>query len=170
MASIVTSVRIGLWGNLPDSIVLQRAALETATILTAVVKAQEYQILTHELATGLTRYSFEKARASLGDLGRTIQSLWGRLSNVGAHTTQTRLKFSSYEIEGKEYDRLGAAMDPDSAELSLSLLPDVCVQLLGTLEDAYIQDELKFPEAERLTQLMADFETLILRSKSETST
>jgi hypothetical protein len=136
MASIVTSTRVGLWGNLPDSIVLQRAALETATILTAVVNAREYQVLTHELTTGLNRYSFENARANLGDFGRRIGALWGKLSNVGAHSTQTRLKFSSYEMDGKEYDRLGAAMEAESAELALSLVPDVCVQLLATLEDA----------------------------------
>jgi hypothetical protein len=61
-------------------------------------------------------------------------------------------------------------MDTESAELALSLVPDVCIQLLGTLEHPCLRDQLKIPEMERLTQLMTDFDKLAMRLESETPT
>ncbi len=169
VASIVTAVRVSLWGNLPDSIALLRCGLETCAILAAVVEERQYQAATLEMGTPrLRRFSYDEAVSRLGDVGSRIRSTRGRLSNIGSHSTATRMKWSSYDLNGKRYDRLGAALDPESAELSLSLLPDVCLHLLESLEKAHSQDSAKFPFAERLHSLRTCFAKV--RSQSTDTT
>ncbi len=158
ISSIITSARVGLWGNLPESIVLLRSALETSAVLAAVVEGQEYQVVTAEMGTSkMRKYSYKEAISRLGDLGSRIDYLRGRLSDIGAHSTGTRFKFESYQLEGQTYDRLGAALDPSSAELALSFAPDVCLHLLDSFEKAYSQESSGFPGLERLTVLREKF-------------
>jgi hypothetical protein len=158
IASIVTSTRVGMWGNLPDSVTLLRTALETSAILASVVEAQEYQAVTCEMQTAkMRRFSYDEAVGRLGELGSRLKSLWGRLSNIGHHSTGTRMKFTSYELDGERYDRLGAALDPKSAELALAYGPDICVHLLECLEKTYSQDLLEFPLADQLRALKERF-------------
>jgi len=67
------------------------------------------------------------------------------------------MKFTSYELDGERYDRLGAALDPKSAELALAYGPDICVHLLECLEKTYSQDLLEFPLADQLRALKERF-------------
>jgi len=67
------------------------------------------------------------------------------------------MKFTSYELNGERYDRLGAALDPESAEMALSLVPDVCLHLLESLEKTYSQESSEFPLANRLKDLRKRF-------------
>ena len=158
VTGIVASVRVGLWGNLPEAAALLRSALETTAIFSAAVEANQYVSIASEVsAARLTRHSYKKAVAQLGDLGSRLDYLRGRLSEIGAHSTGTRLKFTSYRLEGQLFDRLGAALDPQSAELALSMVPDVCLQLLDACEKAYAQDRTEFPDPARLAQLRARF-------------
>lgn len=158
ISSFVASVRVGLWGNLPECIALLRSALETSSVLAAVVITQEYEAFAAELGTTrMRRYRYNESVSRLGDLGPRINSLWGRLSNVGAQSTATRMKFTSYQLSGETYDRFGAALDPRSAELALSCAPDVCLHLLESFANAYSQDSADFPELKRLTGLRASF-------------
>jgi len=153
-SSVVTSVRVGLWGNLPDSISLLRCAVETSAILAVVVAEQSYQLATSEMGTSrLQRFSFDEAIARLGDIGRKIKSTHGRLSNIGSHSTVHRLKWSSYEQNGQPYDRLGAALEPEAASNALGLSPTVCVYLLDSLGKSYSQDSVAFPCSEQLQEL-----------------
>ena len=159
VTGIVSSVRAGLWGNLPEAAVLLRAALETISIVAAAVEAREYESLATELASArLRRHDYARSKAKLGDLGARIDRLRGRLSEVGAHSTGTRLKFSSYEIEGQLFDRVGAALDPTAAELALAMAPDVCLHFLDTCVKAYDQEGTPFPDRIRLSELRARFE------------
>ena len=158
ISGIVTSSRIGLWGNLPDSLALLRTALETSAILAAVVDGQEYQAVMCEIqAAKMRRFSYDEAVGRLGELGSRLKSLRGRLSNIGPHSTGTRMKFTSYELNGQRFDRLGAALDPESAELALAYVPDVCIHLLECLEKTYSQDSLEFPLADQLRVLKERF-------------
>ncbi|MBZ5536967.1 MAG: hypothetical protein LAO31_13525 [Acidobacteriia bacterium] len=165
VSSIVTSVRVGLWGNLPESTALLRSALETSSILATLVVSQEYEAFTAELGTErMRRYSYKNAVSRLGDLGSKIDYLWGRLSNIGAHSTGTRMKFESYQLNGEAHDRLGAALELGTAELALYYAPDVCLHLLESFSTAYSQDSANFPEPERLTKLRASFRDDISRN------
>ncbi|MBI4479382.1 MAG: hypothetical protein HY651_05115 [Acidobacteria bacterium] len=157
-SSIVTGVRVGFWGNVPESIALLRCAIETSAILAVVVEEQAYEAATLEMGTSrLRRFSYDAAVSRLGDVGLSISSTWGRLSNIGPHSTGTRMKFSSYELNGESYDRPGAALHPESAEHALSLVPTVCLHLLDSLEKSHSQDSAEFPFAERLRSLWTRF-------------
>jgi hypothetical protein len=158
VTGIVTSVRVGLWGNLPEAAALLRSSLETTAIFSAVVQENRYEsIATEVFAARLKRHSYEKSVTQLGELGSRINYLRARLSEVGAHSTGTRLKFASYRLDGQVFDRIGAALDPESAELALSMAPDVCLQLLEACEKAYAQDRLEFPDPAGLAELRAGF-------------
>jgi hypothetical protein len=154
LSSIITSVRVGLWGNLPESIVLLRCALETCAILAATVEERAYESVAFEIGSKrMSGHSYKASIAQLGDLGRRIDCLHGRLSDIGAHSSSTRFKFAAYECDGVWYDRIAAAIDPSSVELGLRWVPDVCLQLLQSLETAYLESGTAFPQAERLAVL-----------------
>jgi hypothetical protein len=158
LSSVAASVRLALWGDLPDSIALLRCALETCAILAAAVETQEYDVVTAEMLAGrMRKYSYRQAISRLGDAGSTIGELHGRLSNIGAHSSGARLKFASYELNGQSYDRVGAALDPSSAELALFYAPDACLHLLESIEKAYSQDSKTCPWANRLSYLRQTF-------------
>ena len=46
------------------------------------------------------------------------------------------MKYASYEVDGTRFDRFGYAMDRESAQLALSLFPDVCLHVLDCFEKA----------------------------------
>jgi hypothetical protein len=158
VTGIVTSVRVGLWGNLPEAAALLRCGLEAAAILSATVQANGFETTAQEIQEArLKRHSFRRSAEALGELGRRIDYLWGRLSDLGAHSTGTRLKFESYTLNGERFDRLAAAYDPEAAELALSMVPDVCLHLLETLEMAYAQEGIEFPGEAPLIGLRTRF-------------
>lgn len=158
LTGIVTSVRVGLWGNLPEAAALLRSSLETTSVLAAAVEANEYVSLASEVsAAKLKRHTYEQSVARLGELGGRLNHLRGRLSELGAHSTGTRLKFASYRINGEHLDRVAAALDPEVAELALSMAPDVCLHLLETYERAFAQDQSEFAQRARLQRLREAF-------------
>lgn len=108
---------------------------------------------------GLTGFRVESAHpdGDAVDAGSKIDELHGRLSNIGVHCSSTRLKFASYELSGQFYDRVGAALDPSSAELALCYAPDACLQFLESIEKAYSQDSRTFPCPDRLSGLRERF-------------
>ena len=158
LTGIVTSVRVGLWGNLPEAAALLRSSLETTSILAAAVELNQYVSIASEVsAAKLKRHTYAQSVTALGDLGRRIDYLRGRLSELGAHSTGTRLKFASYQIDGERFDRLAAALDPEAAELALSMVPDTCLFLLETCEKAFDQDQSVFVQRSRLQGLRETF-------------
>ena len=161
LTGIVTSVRVGLWGNLPEAATLLRSALETTSILAAAVEANQYVSIASELsAAKLKRHTYERSVTKLGGVGRRVEYLRGRLSEIGAHSTGTRLKFASYQINGDHFDRVGAALDSEAAELALSMAPDVCLHLLETLERAFAQDRSEFVQSARIQALREAFRSI----------
>lgn len=112
LSHIAVAVRLALWGALPESVAVWRGALESAAQLKLVVKDQSYRTFNYELSTKLKRLSYESAFEELGDLGQSLESLHGKLSERGSHSTAKRLALSDYELDGQEYDRLGFAKNP----------------------------------------------------------
>lgn len=56
VTGIVSSVRVGLWGNLPEAAALLRGALEAAAILAAAVQSRGYESVAHEIQQARHRY------------------------------------------------------------------------------------------------------------------
>jgi len=157
LSGVIASVRVGLWGDLPESWALLRAALETAITLAAVVRTQEYETATYELSHRLRRFAFDNAVAELKDRKAAFLALYGDLSNIGSHASASRSRLSSYSRDNEQYDRLGAALDPEVAAAALTYSLDACLQILFALKEAFDQDGLDFPDAKRLETLVADF-------------
>jgi hypothetical protein len=158
MTGIIASVRVGLWGDVPEAAALLRASLETTVILYFAVETNQYESIASELSSGrLKRHKYQSSVEGLGELGPRIARLRGALSELGAHSTGTRLKFSSYEMDGNQFDRVAAAYDPAGAELALSMVPDVCLQLLDACERAHNQDSLVLPDPHGVAALRASF-------------
>ena len=158
LTSVIACVRVGLWGNLPESWAILRAGIETAIILAAVVKKQEYQAALYELSHRLNRFSFDNAVIELGDRKKKLLALHGDLSGVGSHASGLRAGLSSYSAAGDQYDRLGAALDPKAASAALTYSLDACLQVLLALKEAFDQDKLPFPNEPELEALISGFE------------
>lgn len=158
LTSVIACVRVGLWGNLPESWAILRAGIETAIILAAVVKKQEYQTALYELSHRLNRFSFDNAVNELGDRKKKLLALHGDLSGVGSHASGIRAGLSSYSAGGDQYDRLGAALDPKAAAAALTYSLDACLQVLLALREAFDQDNLPFPNEPELEALISGFE------------
>lgn len=158
LSSLATSARISTWGNCPESIAVLRCALETCAILAATVEAQDYDTVTAEIQAGRSnQYTYAESFLKLADVGARMRGLHGRLSNIGSHANARRFRLASYQLDGKFYDRVGAALDPSLAELGLNFAPDVCLHLLESIEKAYLQDSRAFPNPDRLLRLRDRF-------------
>lgn len=157
LSSVIASVRVALWGNLPESWAILRAGLETAVTLAAVVGTQAYDAATYELSHRLRRFAFDNAVKELKDRKAAFLALHGELSNFGSHLSAARSKLSAYSRDTERYDRLGAALDPEIAAAALIYSLDACLQILMTLKEAFDQDGLDFPAAKGLEILLADF-------------
>ena len=141
---------------------LLRIGLETAASLGVITEDRKYRTANYEVETRtgkFDRLAFEEVVKRAGELGARIESTWGQLSNIGPHSTPKRMKYASYDLGGEHFDRFGFAMDKESAsaELALSLFPDVCLHLLDCFEKAYAQDSVEFPFADRLENLRLRF-------------
>jgi hypothetical protein len=156
-SSLITSIRVGLWGNAPESLALLRCGVETAAILSAVVENHRYKTAVSEFAKRQRQLSFGDSVKLLGDRGKRIARLHGDLSELGGHATGNRMRFAAYRHEGEQFDRFGCALDPEAAAISLRYTLDLSVHLLGSLELAYIQDSKAFPQARELERLRSRF-------------
>lgn len=158
ITGIVTSVRVALWGNVPEASGILRSSLETVCILAATVESNHYHATALEISRGrLREHTYDRSMSRLGELGQRIKRLHGRLSELGAHATGTRLKFTSYELAGERFDRVAASLEPGAAELAMSMAPDVCLHLLETYERAFAQDGVELAQAPRIQQLRVGF-------------
>jgi hypothetical protein len=155
-SSLVVSVRVGLWGNAPESFALLRCGVETAAILAAAVHQRRYKTAVQEFAARQRQLSFEQAVESLAGLGKRITKLHGELSNFGSHATGDRLRFASYQLKGESYDRLACALDPEAAALALRYALDLSLHLLTSLEEAHVQDSFAFAWKAGLERLGAE--------------
>lgn len=161
LSGLVVATRTGLWGNVPESAVLLRTAIETLVILNGVVEEKAFSAFDYEMRSRLRRFEYDSCRARLGKRGKRFDGILGRLSNVGAHTSRTRIKYAEYKFEDLAHDRLGAALDTDAAETALVLIPDALQHLASIIEFAYDQDSRSFPLGSRLAELNARYKTSI---------
>ncbi len=156
-SSLIVGVRVGLWGNAPETFALLRCGVETASILAAAVEQRRYKTAVAEFAQRQRQLSFNQAVEALGEAGKRIVRLHGDLSNFGSHATGDRMRFASYRYDGEAYDRLGCALDPDASAMALEYALDLSLHLLSTLETAYLQDSKIFPGDGKLKSLRKNF-------------
>ncbi len=169
LSSLLVACRVGLWGNVPDAAVLNRTALETLTILTCVVEEGAFHAFDSEMRSRLRRFSYGACHTRLGDRGQRLNSLHGKLSDVGGHTSRNRLKFAEFKMDGVSYDRLGFAADADASETALLLIPDSLHYLAAILHASYAQERRAYPLEERHAELNARYAQFIRVRDSEDS-
>jgi hypothetical protein len=156
-SNLIVSVRVGLWGDAPESFALLRCGVETAAILAAAVEQRRYRTAVSEFAARQRQLSFTQAVDALGDAGKRIVRLHGDLSNFGSHATGDRVRFACYTHGGERYDRFAYAIDPEASALALRYALDLSLHLLTVLETAYVQDSKAVPWATDLDRLRTEF-------------
>jgi hypothetical protein len=157
LSHTLVAIRLGLWGALPESMAILRSAIESCAQLQYVVKNKKYRTLLYELDRKLDRLSFEKCMAALGNLGKRIEKIHGRISETAAHSTASRLALTSYKYQGEFYDKVGFARNVENAELALFYCMDSCMMVLEAFLWAYEQDNLDVEWATSLDQLNTRF-------------
>lgn len=167
LSSLLVACRAGLWGNVPEAAVLIRTALETLTILTCLVEEGAFRAFDFEMRSRLRRFSYVACHTRLGDRGQRVNSLHGKLSDVGGHTSRNRLKFAEFKKDGVGYDRFGCAADADASEMALLLIPDALQHLAGNLREAYVQERRAYPMEERHAELNARYVQFIRTRDAE---
>jgi hypothetical protein len=156
----VVAVRLGLWGDLPESLAILRSAIESNAQLQFVVKEQMYETFAYEMERKLDRTSFDTSIAGLGDLGKRIRIIHGRMSDIAAHSTASRSALVSYKFEGEFYDRVGFARNVDNAEFALFYCMDSSMMPTEAFVWAYEQENIPFKWVSDVNGLSARFETI----------
>ena len=169
ISHLVVAVRVGLWGAIPQSIGVLRSALEGASVLASVVFYERYQTAIAEINKKLDQIQFKAALRSLGPLGDDIERLWGRMSDFGAHASAKRIRHTTYIFEGDEYDRLGAAIDPEGAAGSIYFAMHVSMLVMESLHKAAEQDGIAFPSDAEYSQSVERFNELCEEFKARLS-
>lgn len=150
ISPIIVAVRVALWGNMPESLAVLRAALESSTQLQFVVREGMYKIAAYELYNGFKKLEYKNVLNSLGKLGEKTKKLHGLISEAAVHATASRLKWNSYEHEGDTFSRVGFARDTEKAELPLFYCMDVCLLVTDALVQAYEQEQKPFAWSENV--------------------
>ena len=151
---IIVAVRVALWGNMPESLAVLRAALENCAQLQFVVRKRKYKTATYEMDNQFRQLEYKNVFDSLGTVGEKIKEIHGLISETAAHSTATRLKWNSYEHEGDTFSRVGFARDTEKAELPLFYCMDVCLLVTDALVQAYEQDQLPFVWSENVSEML----------------
>jgi hypothetical protein len=160
LSHTIVGARTGLWGNFPESFGLLRGAMEGVAQLRFVVKEKKYAVYNYERSRKFERVSYETAVKSLGDFGRRIDGLHGKISEACNHSTAARAKFRSFKLDGEEYDRLGFAYDVEAAESGFYYAMDTCTMILDSLVEAFEQEDSTFAWTSRVTSLFNRIESL----------
>jgi len=140
VSNVLVATRVGLWGDVPESLSILRSAIERCVQLELVIHTQRYQTAVHEMDNKFAQLDFDEAVRALGDRGKRIDKLHGLISETASHATSGRLKWNSYKRDGRTYIRFGVALDPSLAELCVFYAIDVCVSIVSAIRSAYLQD------------------------------
>ncbi len=88
ISSLVIATRVALWGNVPESSVLIRTAVETLTILECVVEENAFSAFDFEMRSKLRRFEYDECRKRL-----TAAAERGRLQGTPTLETTSRESF-----------------------------------------------------------------------------
>jgi hypothetical protein len=157
LSHVAIAARIGLWGALPESLSVLRGGVESCAQLAFMVSKQLYQTAISEAnSKKFTELEFANACRGLGQAGADFAKTHGRISNLASHSTSRRIQFVEYQINGETYDRLGFALDAESAELAIGECVEISQSVASSLRIAYLQDDAPF---HWIADLQAIFET-----------
>lgn len=160
LSHTIVAIRLGLWGDLPESFSMLRSAIESSAQLQYVVKHSKYETLIYELNRKFEHISFDNCVAGLEDLGKRIRRIHGRISETASHSTARRMAVRSYQHEGEFYDRVGFAWNVKNAELALFYCMDTCMMLLEAFLWAFEQDNLTFEWKDTVYKLSERFKDI----------
>jgi hypothetical protein len=140
LSHLVVAARLGLWGALPEGLVVLRGGIESLAQLGFVIVTSKYNTVLREAGRKFEQVEFSAACNGLPELGRELKKLHGKISDKAAHSTATRFTCVTYEFEGKDYDRLGFALSAENAEIVLDSCGLVAIWFGWVLREAYVPD------------------------------
>ncbi|MHB8410720.1 MAG: hypothetical protein ACYDDI_02100 [Candidatus Acidiferrales bacterium] len=160
ISSVIVSARVGLWGNVPESLTILRAALERAVQLRYVVSESKYTVARYEMDHELKETSYDTAISALGNRGNNIRKLHGLISEAAAHATAKRLHFGQYEHKGEQFARLGLAHNPNGSLSCLYYCMYILMSLLEQMREAYRQDKITPPREAEIQDVIDRYQQL----------
>jgi len=160
LSHVIVAIRVGLWGDLPESLTLLRSALESSTQLLFIVGNRKYKTAVFEMERKFDQVSFERAVAGLGPLGERAKKIHGKISELAAHATAPRMTLVDYDYDGTTYDRVGFARNPQYAEHSLFYCMDASLLVSQALLYALEQDGIPISWQEQMNEINERFESL----------
>jgi hypothetical protein len=161
LSHVVIAARLGLWGALPESLSILRGGIESCAQLAHMVSKQLYQIAISEAnSRKFKELEFEEACRGLGSQGAAFAKAHGRISNLASHSTSRRIRLSEYHIADEAYDRLGFALDAESAELAIGECVELSQSVASSLRASYAQDGVTFPWIADLQDVFETHEAL----------
>jgi len=167
----IVAIRVGLWGDVPESLAVLRCAVESCARLQLVVRERKYKTAVLEMDNQkFEQLDFDCVSRDLGDFGQKIRKLRGLISNTAAHATAKRLIWNHYEHKDQTFFRAGFARNLQGAELTLFYCMDVCMWLTDALRRAHEQDNLEFRWIDDTKALTRRYQALKQQFSSRFST
>ena len=167
LSHLIVSMRVGLWGALPESLSVHRGAIESAGQLLYVVKNQTYRTAVTEMRRKFDTVRYKTVFTELGNMGASMDKLHGRFSEMASHSTAMRSQFVQYEFDGTEYDRLGFAVESRFAEFVAYYSMLVVMMVCDALFLAHQQEERELALSQELLAVLGRFNTLCDRFSEE---
>jgi hypothetical protein len=122
-SSVIASINVGLWGLTIDSRHLLRPVLEFLSIGDYIIDNDKFIELT-QVKTSLNRskLSFDYLR-NKNLLDKELMKMWKKISEQASHATLERILNGKFEMNGKSYNRVGCAYNPQETRL---LFGEIC--------------------------------------------
>ncbi len=136
LSTLINSLKIALYGCHSDSMTLLRPIIEELTIMNYVVQKGRFDTASYELKVTLKNLKFENIVDLVKD-GKIIKKLHGRISNLAAHGTTSRIKSNLYDLNGKILPTVGVAIDPGRTPRCLHEIMQASRYMIRILADFY---------------------------------
>lgn len=136
LSTLINSLKIALYGCYSDSMILLRPIIEELTIMNYVVQEGSFDIVSYELKGSLNRLKFENIVGLVKD-GKIIKELYGRISNLAAHGTTSRIRSNRYDLNGRILPTVGVAIDSGRTKRCLHEIMRASLYMTRILADFY---------------------------------
>jgi hypothetical protein len=140
LTGAMVATRVGLWGNLPESMSVLRPSIERTAQLLHIVTQEAYKTADYERSRGrFTQLAYEKIVDGLS-IGKGTKELHGRVSDLAAHATARSMVWGSYKSGEENYLRLGVSRDRDVPPVVLFYCANTVILVMNALEGAFQQE------------------------------
>jgi len=162
LSSLLVCYRVGLWGCTTDCYAVLRACLEALGFINQIINKGDFKHIYQLMDKGKLKKELIEKRVKMD---KKLEKTIGKLSDLASHFTKNRIAQRVFNVNGKQFARVGFALYEKEGELPnrLGHLINTVMFALKILNEFYIkyhQNCITKEFRKKYRKLSADYELL----------